>query len=43
MPRAVRSALLFALVERGGMSEEDGKQYLQQMEDEGRLMEECWS
>jgi sulfite reductase alpha subunit-like flavoprotein len=43
MPRAVKGALLFALMEEGGMGDEEGKEYLMAMEEEGRLMEECWS
>lgn len=43
MPRAVKSALLFSLTSVGGLSEDDGKAYLERMEAEGRLGEECWS
>ncbi|CED85372.1 NADP-dependent flavoprotein reductase [Phaffia rhodozyma] len=43
MPRAVRAALLFCLMEIGKMTEDEGKRYMEQMEEEGRLCEECWS
>lgn len=43
MPRAVKSAILFCLTSQGTMTEERGKRYLEVMEQEGRLCEECWS
>ncbi|KAI0632697.1 riboflavin synthase domain-like protein [Trametes polyzona] len=43
MPAAVRAAIQYALVSVGKMSEEDAKEYVVNMEKEGRLIEECWS
>ena len=43
MPRAVKAALAFCLTSEGGMSEGEAKTYLEGMEVEGRLSEECWS
>lgn len=43
MPRAVKAALSFCLISEGGMTEGEAKGYLEGMEVEGRLSEECWS
>ncbi|KAL7411696.1 hypothetical protein BDY24DRAFT_395753 [Mrakia frigida] len=43
MPRAVKAALSFCLISEGGMTEGEAKAYLEGMEVEGRLSEECWS
>jgi hypothetical protein len=43
MPAAVREALRFAVVECGGKSEGQAREFVSDMETEGRLTEECWS
>lgn len=43
MPAAVRAAIAHAVQTEGGRPEEEAKEYVAQMEREGRLVEECWS
>lgn len=43
MPKAVREALAFCATAHGGKTEEEAKAYVNQMEREGKLIEECWS
>jgi sulfite reductase alpha subunit-like flavoprotein len=43
MPAAVREAIAVAAEMHGGLSVEEGKQYVHTMIKEGRLIEECWS
>lgn len=43
MPAGVKEALRFATEKYGGLSAEEATEYIQTMEREGRLMEECWS
>jgi hypothetical protein len=43
MPAAVRRALSYAAKIEGKMSDTDAKAYIEKMEREGRLFEECWS
>nr|VWO96020.1 Beta-lactamase (EC [Ganoderma boninense] len=43
MPAAVRAAIAHAVQTQGGRTEEGAKEYVAQMEREGRLIEECWS
>lgn len=42
MPLAVREALAFAVTSEGKYTEAQAKKYIQTMETEGRLIEECW-
>lgn len=43
MPRAVKAALAFCLETAGRLSADEAKAYLDEMEVQGRLNEECWS
>uniref|UniRef100_D8Q1Z0 NADPH-dependent diflavin oxidoreductase 1 n=1 Tax=Schizophyllum commune (strain H4-8 / FGSC 9210) TaxID=578458 RepID=D8Q1Z0_SCHCM len=43
MPAAVRSALAYAAETYGGLSADAAKAYVEKMERDGRLVEECWS
>lgn len=43
MPAAVRAAIQQVIVNEGGKTEEEAKEYIVKMEREGRLTEECWS
>lgn len=43
MPAAVRKSVADAARVCGGMDEEEAKAYVERMEREGRLWEECWS
>ena len=43
MPAAVRAAIAYAVQVHGGRTEAEAKEYVAQMEREGRLLEECWS
>ena len=43
MPAAVRAAIAHAVQAEGGRTKEEAKEYVAQMEREGRLIEECWS
>ena len=43
MPAAVRGALAYAAETHGGFSAEAAKAYVEKMERDGRLVEECWS
>ncbi|KAL1703452.1 hypothetical protein EV121DRAFT_208004 [Schizophyllum commune] len=43
MPAAIRSALAYAAETYGSLSAEAAKAYVEKMERDGRLVEECWS
>ncbi|TRM58748.1 riboflavin synthase domain-like protein [Schizophyllum amplum] len=43
MPAAVRAALAYVAEMQGGYNAEEAKSYVERMEREGRLVEECWS
>ncbi|KAL1692761.1 hypothetical protein GGG16DRAFT_50760 [Schizophyllum commune] len=43
MPAAVRSALAYAAETYGGLNADSAKAYVEMMERDGRLVEECWS
>jgi sulfite reductase alpha subunit-like flavoprotein len=43
MPLAIKEAVAGALEREAGMSNDDAKEYVRQMEIKGRLIEECWS
>ncbi|KAL1737831.1 hypothetical protein HDZ31DRAFT_70728 [Schizophyllum fasciatum] len=43
MPAAVRGALAYAAEAYGGYDAEGAKAYIERLEREGRLVEECWS
>lgn len=43
MPAGVRAALVDIAQEEGGMGEEEAHTYVDELEREERLFEECWS
>jgi len=43
MPLAVKDALKGAAQTYGGMTSDEAQRYIQKMESERRLIEECWS
>ena len=42
MPAAVRAAVSGALEKYGQMSEEEAKEFVANLEREGKLVEDCW-
>lgn len=42
MPAGVRIVIQEAIVKHGGKGEEEAKEFVNQMEREGRLVEDCW-
>jgi sulfite reductase alpha subunit-like flavoprotein len=43
MPAGVKDSIAGAVQKFGGFGEEESKDYLNQLEKEGRIVEECWS
>lgn len=43
MPAAVKAAVRGAAEAHGKMSEDEAKEFVEKMERDGKLIEECWS
>ena len=43
MPAGVRDALAWAVQTYGGKDEAEAKEYVWQLQNKGRIVEECWS